>query len=172
MNQSIERYPFPRSTRESQARWADVRNERCEMDEHQRKLYDAVAAALSAGLHYTTDVNVSVGQQLGEYFQYPDDPGHHVEGGVRGMEIYYARQAYEERQMRSRNRTAAKRFHAGQKVRGLRLGCDKYSTALVEDTDQEMGELRLFLTKRGSSSRWRATVGAAIVAAECLPEVS
>ncbi len=156
-----ERYPFTTSN-DAADKWEPVEAERAEPDGHMQRLMDAVAEAIDGGLFYTSDVFDAVAKSLGDYFEYPNDPEiRRVEGGVRGMEVYYARGALNARRERAANREAVKLFAVGQKLKELRFGVSRYSTGEVVGVFRESGEVKLHLTKRGSRNRWEITVGAA-----------
>jgi len=166
-------YPFPRHDGISAENWRPVRNLKGPMTPDMCRLYDAVATALDKGLHYTCDVNADVGAQLGAWFDNPNDPAiKRVEGGVRGMEIYYARCAVQEHRRLARNIEAATLFEAGQKIRGVRLNGVTYSTAEVMSVNPEKGDVVVQLTKRGSRQRWTTTVEAAALPAPAVASKS
>ena len=167
------RYPFATNTSAASKKWRDVKYQRCEMDSDMQRLYDAVAEALAAGLFYTKDVDQKVTDILGEYFDYPDDPEiNSVEGGLRGMEIYYARKAVEHHRSLAKDKQVCMQLQHGQRLKDFRYAATTYSSAVVEEIDQDSGRVKLFLTKRGSRNRWTLEIGAARLADHLIPDTN
>lgn len=86
-------YPLSENTTEASARWRAASNGRETVEPHMQKVIDAVQRALDAGKFYSTDVLASVVADFGDYLRPGDaDIGKdEVEGGIFGMEVYYAR---------------------------------------------------------------------------------
>lgn len=157
-----ERYPFTGSSRDSAERWNPIINEQGSMDMHMQRLYDAISHALDEGVFYSDEMRQVMSEKLGTYFDYPDDPGiDRIEGGIRGMEIYYARKAVEEHRRRADNRAAAKMLALGHVFKNVTIGGKRYSSARVDSMDKKTGQVHLFMTKRGSRQRWTQDIGAA-----------
>ncbi len=155
------RYPFAFNIGQARDKWCPVEHGKEKPDGDMQRLYDTVEKALDDGLFYTKDVYRVVTDSLGYYFEYPNDPEiGRIEGGIRGMEIYYARKAVKAHREQSKNRKASMHIQCGQKLKDFRYNAITYSTALVENIDREKGMVTLFLIKRGSSNRWNVTVGA------------
>ena len=82
----------------------------------------------------------------------------HAHDCMVGYEIYLADGAEKRRREQARSRYVARQsnLHAGCKLKNLRVGATKYSSAEVEDVN-EHGTVTLLLSKRGSRNRWRWT---------------
>lgn len=86
-------YPLCDNSTEAYRLWNDLRCGRVTPDEHQQRLIDTVAAKIEAGVFYTSDMLRAVIDDLSPYLteEMIQRGRGHVEGGVFGMEVYYAR---------------------------------------------------------------------------------
>lgn len=66
---------------------------------------------------------------------------------------------------RAANIAAATRFTAGQLIRWFYFQQETYTTAEIVSIDPDTGMIGLHLTKRDTSRRWAAQIGAASLAA-------
>lgn len=88
-------------------------------------LMDAVGRALAANKHYSCDVLAYVladmaGRIVGDVEKGKGPGG--VEGGVFGMDVYYARGAIDARRERAENAAALQRIVVGQEFGTLKIG--------------------------------------------------
>jgi hypothetical protein len=93
---NISEYPLPQTTKNSHNRWIKCESKEFLPDESQRYIMDLVEESLNNGLFYSRDIFAQVEEKIknilpSDYQRETD----RVEGGVLGMEIYYARKAVE-----------------------------------------------------------------------------
>lgn len=83
-----------------------------------------------------------------------------------GYEIYLCRKAVEADRRRRRDVAVLIEhgWQVGMELKNLRDGSTHYSTARITGIDREKGGISLYLTRRGSPTRWRTTWGASAVA--------
>lgn len=88
-------YPLPATTGECGDIWAEIRRGTRPLDPHRAYLKHLVAEALGQGLFYTAEVRPHIigllGDLLTEEMRTRNNERMRTEGGVIGMEIYYAR---------------------------------------------------------------------------------
>lgn len=141
-----------RKIRRSDA-WQPVINGQVEPDAWQQALMDAVKkATVDEKLFYTTDVHKYV-QEHNDFvppefwdLQFTGTP---VEGGVMGMELYYARDALEKAKERAEDDEALKLYQAGQKLGTLYINGKRVTGAVV------MGFDGRFVIVQGNQGRVR-----------------
>jgi hypothetical protein len=110
-------YPLSENTAEASARWRAATNGAGAIEPYMQKVIDAVQRALDAGKFYTTDILASVIADFGNYLRPGDaDAGKgEVEGGIFGMEVYYAQEFI-------RNQSARKALADAEVKLNLRVG--------------------------------------------------
>ncbi|UBV45198.1 hypothetical protein LAJ19_20535 (plasmid) [Deinococcus taeanensis] len=116
-------YPMPATTGESGDIWAEIRRGHRPLDPHRAYLKYLVAEALGQGLFYTAEVRPHIigllGDLLTEDMRTRNNERIRTEGGVIGMEIYYARDLLSKERERREIRAAHERI---QPRAGLVLG--------------------------------------------------
>ncbi|MDB5768031.1 MAG: hypothetical protein JWQ61_2845 [Collimonas fungivorans] len=110
-------YPLSENIAEASARWRAATNGAGTIEPYMQKVIEAVQRALDAGKFYTTDVLASVITDFGSYLRPGDtEVGKgEVEGGIFGMEVYYAREFI-------RNQSARKALADAEGKLNLRVG--------------------------------------------------
>jgi hypothetical protein len=110
-------YPLSENVAEASTRWRAATNGAGTIELYMQQVIDAVQRALDAGKFYTTDVLASVITDLGSYLRPGDtEVGKgEVEGGIFGMEIYYAREFI-------RNQSARKALADAEAKLNLQVG--------------------------------------------------
>jgi hypothetical protein len=93
---NITEYPLPQTSTGSYNRWIKCESKEFLPDESQKYIMDLVEESLNNGLFYNKDVFAQVESKIKSILpsDYQREIGQ-VEGGVLGMEIYYARKAVE-----------------------------------------------------------------------------
>ena len=91
-----------------------------------------------------------------------------------GMEIYRVRKHVETRKVALQNIATIRerRWTVRVALRNVKLDGETFSSALITSIDETSGSVGLTLTRRGSRHRWRATIGAAALAAGLEDEVA
>jgi hypothetical protein len=141
--------------------WHDILCRRVEPTEEQARLIAAVETALGEGLFYSNEVKARVKDLVPFSDAALNSRTRNVEGGDAGYEIYLAREVVERRKEEAAIAEAAKRvqFKEGDKIKNLRIGGDRFSTATVTKVT-DGGHYELSLVKRGTKNRWKATLNA------------
>jgi hypothetical protein len=92
----MNQYPLPQTSNKSYVRWIKCESKDFLPDESQKYIMNLVSESLDQGLFYNRDVFTHVENKIKNIlpvdYQREIDQ---VEGGVLGMEIYYARKAVE-----------------------------------------------------------------------------
>lgn len=114
-------------------------------------LIDSVRRALASGLFYTSEVLAFVVADLKVTEEAQAIQTKHVEGGLIGMEAYYARGYLEDVQDREDNDEAAKNLglHSGQKLPQLMFSDRKMNSACIVFEVGARGRTAKIAAKRG-----------------------
>lgn len=116
-------------------------------------LIDSVRRALESGLFYTQDVLAFVVADLKVSEEAQAIQANYVEGGLIGMEVYYARDYLDDVRDRQENDAAAERLglHVGQKLPQLMFSRDyKMNSACVVTSVGFKGRTAKIEAKRGA----------------------
>jgi hypothetical protein len=110
-------YPLSENIAEASARWRAATNGAGTIEPYMQKVIEAVQRTLDAGKFYTTDILASVIADFGNYLRPGDaDAGKgEVEGGIFGVEVYYAQEFI-------RNQSARKALADAEAKLNLRVG--------------------------------------------------
>lgn len=89
-----------------------------------------------------------------------------IRRSILGTYVYDARKAYDKEKADLATEKALKdpRIRKGSTIKGLRIGCDRYSSAFITDITDD-GFVSLHLTKRGSRNRWTSGMTAGVLLA-------
>ena len=134
--------------------WYDIMCRRIEPTEGQARLIAAVETALDEGLFYSNEVKARVKALMPFSDTALNSRARNVEGGDAGYEIYLARLVVERWREETANAQAKERLRlkVGDKLKNLRFGAERFSSAtVVKVGDSCFG---LSLTKRGTKNRW------------------
>lgn len=89
-----------------------------------------------------------------------------IRHSILGTYVYDARRVYDKEKADQATENALKdpRIRKGSTIKGLRIGCDRYSSAFITDITDD-GFVSLHLTKRGSRNRWTSGMTAGVLLA-------
>ena len=135
-------------------RWHNVNRLLSEPAPEMLMMVDSVAKALAAGLFYSNDVKAFVMNDLKDQLEGDlDIHKDNVEGGVVGMEIYYARSYLTALQEREENITAIKELdlHLGQDFGTLEINGKRTCHCIVISFSQT-GQTAIV---KMSGTRWK-----------------
>jgi len=158
-------YPLMATLNEAHARWTMCKNPVCfEPDDDHQWIMDMVAEGLDTGFFYTSCMLEFIERRLSN--QLPPDykgRGTSVEGGVLGMEVYYARLAVEAKREHDVQMAAVSKIRIGDEIKQAEIhvnGKTSKWNGVVQEINREYGTVKLSASRRGDKQRYIITIQA------------
>ncbi|MDF9778968.1 hypothetical protein [Pseudomonas baetica] len=162
---AIRQYPLMATNNEAHTRWVMCKNPVCfKPDGDHQWMMDMVAAGLDAGIFYTSSMLEFIERRLVN--QLPSDyksRGPRVEGGVLGMEVYYARRAVEAKREHAVQMAAVSKIRIGDEIKQAEIfanGKTSKWNGTVQEVDSVYGSVKLNVSRRGDKNRYTVTIPA------------
>lgn len=162
---ACRQYPLMATNNEAHTRWIMCKNPVCfKPDTDHQWMMDLVAEGLDAGIFYTSNMLEFIEGRLAN--QLPSDyksRGPRVEGGVLGMEVYYARLAVEAKREHAIQMAAASKIRIGDEIKQAEIrvnGKTSKWNGTVQEVDREYGNVKLSVSRRGDKNRYTLTIPA------------
>lgn len=159
-------YPLSENTNQAHIKWLMHKNPVLfTPDADQQWMMEVVAEALDAGVFYTSAMLEHVQTRLANNLpsDYKTRGATAVEGGVLGMESYYARHAVEAKREHVLQVAAAAKIKLGDKINQAEIyfnGKNSKWNGFVTEIDMEYGNVKLDVSRRGDKNRYIMTLPA------------
>lgn len=158
-------YPLMATLNEAHTRWLMCKNPVCfKADVDHQWMMDMVAEGLDSGISYTSHMLEIIERRLAN--QLPPDyksRGTSVEGGVLGMEIYYARLAVEAQREHAVQMAAVSKIRLGDEIKQAEIHANGKTSkwnGVVQEINGEYGTVKLSASRRGDKQRYTITIPA------------
>ncbi|MGF6281827.1 hypothetical protein ABH908_000140 [Pseudomonas frederiksbergensis] len=158
-------YPLMATLNEAHTRWIMCKNPVCfKPDADHQWMMDMVADGLDSGIFYTSCMLEFIERRLTN--QLPPDyksRGTSVEGGVLGMEVYYARLAVKAKREHAVQMAAVSKLRVGDEIKQAEIHANGKTSkwnGVVQEINSEYGVVKLSASRRGDKQRYTITIPA------------
>lgn len=144
-------FPLTKNCTEAHSRMHGMANRMGPLTQGELILIDSVRRALASGLFYTSDVLAFVIQDLNVSKEAQTIQADRVEGGLIGMEVYYARGYLDDVKRREANDAAAQKLalRIGQKLPQMMFTDYKMNSGCIVFDVSAKGRTAKIVAKRG-----------------------